>query len=347
MWLPHAALSRSAPRSSRCRSSCTCCGATSRRRCRSPPSACCGRRPVDRARGHRLRDILLLLARGRRAAAAGRRRSRGRTCAGAPATARTTVVAVDRSFSMARAGAVRARPRAGAQAIDQAQRRSRRAGRLRRSRRGGLGGRARPPTRAPRSRALAPGFGSTRYAAALDKAAELLAGRGQRPADRRQRSRSEAASTRTARCCRRGSISSVRDAGAATANLVGHQRGDRPPSGSSRPSATSARARGRPTCGSTADDRLLPAKHVTIAAGRRRWTWRSTPPPTCAAQGGDRRRRTATRADNERFALARDAHAAAHPDRRRRPGRDQRVLLSRARCWPKPRTGADFERARP
>jgi hypothetical protein len=128
---------------------------------------------VDRSRRHRLRDLLLLAARVCALlllAASFARPYR----AGAPATTRTTVIAVDRSFSMAAPGrAERARTLAR-EAIDQA--RGDRIAVVAFDERAdvvaasGLAADARAAIAA-----IQPGYGATRYAAAFDKAAELLA----------------------------------------------------------------------------------------------------------------------------------------------------------------------------
>src|SRR5262245_38211135 len=129
--------------------------------------------PIDRSRRHRLRDLILLAARISALLLLAASFARPYMAA-APATTRTTVIAVDRSLSMA-APARFERARALArQAIDRA-----------------AGDRvavmafddradvvARPGTAGDARAALAklvPGFGGTRYAAALDKATELLA----------------------------------------------------------------------------------------------------------------------------------------------------------------------------
>ena len=131
--------------------------------------------PVDRSRRHRLRDLLLLAARV--AALLLLAGSFARPfVAGAPSNGRTTIVAIDRSFSMAAPARI-ARARALArEAIDAA--------------RGPVGVIAfddradlvaAPGTAADARAALdriSPGFGATRFAAALDKAAEALADAG-------------------------------------------------------------------------------------------------------------------------------------------------------------------------
>jgi hypothetical protein len=128
---------------------------------------------VDRSRRHRLRDLLLLAARVLALlllAASFARPYR----AGAAPTARTTVVAIDRSFSMGSPALLERARTLAREAID-----------------GSSGDRvavigfddradvlAAPGPAADARAAVAavqPGFGGTRYAAALDKAAELLA----------------------------------------------------------------------------------------------------------------------------------------------------------------------------
>src|SRR3954463_2064378 len=129
--------------------------------------------PVDRSRRHRLRDLILLAA---------------RVCAllllaasfarpyvgGAPATTRTTIVAIDRSFSMGAPGRFERARAMAREAIDRAG--GDRIGVIPFDDRADVI--ARPGTAADAKATLAaivPGFGGTRYAAALDSAAELLA----------------------------------------------------------------------------------------------------------------------------------------------------------------------------
>ena len=128
---------------------------------------------VDRSRRHRLRDLLLLAARVAALlllAASFARPYR----AGAAPTGRTTVIAIDRSFSMgspARLDRARALAR---EAIDSAS--GERVAVIAFDDRADV---LAPPGSAADARAAAAavqaGFGATRYAAALDKAAELLA----------------------------------------------------------------------------------------------------------------------------------------------------------------------------
>jgi hypothetical protein len=132
--------------------------------------------PVDRSRRHRLRDLLLLAARVIALLLLAGSFARP-FVAGAPSTGRTTIVAIDRSFSMA-APARFERARALArEAIDGA--RSGRVGVIAFDDRADVV--AAPGTPADARAALdtiAPGYGATRFAAALDKAAEVLADAG-------------------------------------------------------------------------------------------------------------------------------------------------------------------------
>ena len=128
--------------------------------------------PVDRSRTHRLRDLLLLAARV--AALLLLAGSFARPyLAGAPPTGRTTVVAVDRSFSMA-APARFERARALArEAVDQAQ--GDRIALVAFDDRADVVSAAGTAADARAALAtIAPGAGATRYAALFDKAAELL-----------------------------------------------------------------------------------------------------------------------------------------------------------------------------
>ena len=127
---------------------------------------------VDRSRRHRLRDLLLLAARVCALLLLAASFARP-YLANAPATARTTVVAVDRSFSMAAAARLERARALARDAID-----------------GAAGDRIAvlafddradvlaAPGGASDARAavasIQTGFGATRYAAAMDKAAELL-----------------------------------------------------------------------------------------------------------------------------------------------------------------------------
>jgi aerotolerance regulator-like protein/VWA domain-containing protein len=257
------------------------------------------RSPVDRSRTHRLRDILLLLARV--AALLLLAGSFARPyIAGAPATGRTTVVAVDRSFSMG-APARFERARALARdAIEQAQ-----------------GDRivlvafddhadvrSAAGTAADARAALAsltPGFGATRYAAVFDKAAELLTdeanGRLVVVTDLQRSGFDERGAVLP-----EDIILQVRDAGAATGNLsVANATIDRRRLSAAirnfgtRPRTTDVRV--------VADDRPLPARRVTIPPG-------DTLDVTFEAAADVRRLAVALddpegyAADNERFALA-------------------------------------------
>jgi len=131
------------------------------------------RSPLERSRRHRLRDLILLAA---------------RVCAllllagsfarpyltGAGTTGRATVVAVDRSYSMAAPGRFERARALARDAIDRAQ--GDRVSLIAFDERADV---IAPPGSAAEARAalasIAPGFGATRYAAAFDKAAELLA----------------------------------------------------------------------------------------------------------------------------------------------------------------------------
>ena len=172
---------------------------------------------VDRSRRHRLRDLLLLAARVAALlllAASFARPYR----AGAVPASRTTVIAIDRSFSMGSPALIERARALAREAIDAA-----------------AGDRvaviafddraevlAAPGPAAGARTAVAavqPGFGATRYAAALDKAAELLANE---PAGRvvlvsdLQRSGFDAAGA----VLPEGIELLVRDAGAPAANLA-------------------------------------------------------------------------------------------------------------------------------
>ena len=171
---------------------------------------------VDRSRRHRLRDLLLLAARV--AALLLLAASFARPyAAGAVPTMRTTVVAIDRSFSMAAPARLeRARARAR-EAVDAAA--GDRVAVLAFDDRAEVIAAPGPAADARAAiAALQPGFGATRYASALDKASELLAGE---PAGRivivgdLQRSGFDAAGAVLAE----GLELTVRDAGAAVQNL--------------------------------------------------------------------------------------------------------------------------------
>lgn len=128
--------------------------------------------PVDRSRHHRLRDLILLAARVAALLLLAASFARPYV-AGAPATGRTTVIAVDRSFSMA-APERFARARALArQAVDDFP--AERIAVVAFDQRADV---AAVPGSASDARAaiaaIEPGFGGTRYASAFDKVAELL-----------------------------------------------------------------------------------------------------------------------------------------------------------------------------
>src|SRR5262245_12954662 len=220
------------------------------------------RSPVERSRRYRLRDLILLAARicALLLLAASFARP---YVAGAPGTTRTTVIAVDRSFSMA-APARFERARALArEAIDQA--RGDRLAVIAFDERADVI--ARPGSAADARAALttiAPGFGGTRYAAALDKAAELLAdedhGRLVLVTDLQRSGFDQSAAVLP-----EGIDLSVRDAGEQTHNLsVGNTTIDR------RQVTATVRNFGADSrtadVRATIDGRALPAKRVTIAA---------------------------------------------------------------------------------
>jgi hypothetical protein len=128
--------------------------------------------PVDRSRHHRLRDLILLAARVAALLLLAASFARPYV-AGAPATGSTTVIAVDRSFSMA-APERFARARALArQAVDEFP--AERIAVVAFDERADV---VAVPGSAADARAaiaaLEPGFGGTRYASAFDKVAELV-----------------------------------------------------------------------------------------------------------------------------------------------------------------------------
>jgi hypothetical protein len=259
---------------------------------------------VERARRYRLRDLLLLAARiaALLLLAASFARPYRPAATGA---SRTTVVAVDRSFSMAGARMSRARELAR-QAIDEASGDrvvvvgfDDRADVLSAS---GTAADARAAVDG-----LQAGFGATRYGAALDKAAEILLdedkGRIVIVSDLQRSGFDQAGASLP-----EGIDLVVRDAGAATGNVsVSNAAIDR------RQVIVTVRNAGAQAAASdilvTADDRALPARRVTI-------------PPNDAIDvsvdaGADVRRARAVllndtadgfAADNERFAV-REARA--------------------------------------
>jgi hypothetical protein len=258
--------------------------------------------PVDRSRKHRLRDVLLLAA--RIAALLLLAASFARPyLAGAPSTGRTTVVAVDRSFSMAAPARVERARELAREAIDQAQ--GDRVVLVAFDDRADVISAA--GTAADARAALAsvtPGFGATRYAAAFDKAAELLqdetTGRLIVVSDLQRSGFAEDSAVLP-----EGIDLQVRDAGAAAANLsVVNTSIDR------RQVVATVRNFGARSVtadvtivANDEDARALPAKRVTIPAGE------ALDVPFQAA--GDVRKLTATvgdpdgyAADNARFTLA-------------------------------------------
>jgi hypothetical protein len=130
------------------------------------------RSPVDRSRRHRLRDLILLAARICALLLLAASFARPYHAA-APATTRTTIVAIDRSFSMGGPSRFERARTLARQAIDAAS--GDRVGLIAFDDRADVI--ARPGSAADARAALAtvaPGFGGTRYASAFDKAAELL-----------------------------------------------------------------------------------------------------------------------------------------------------------------------------
>lgn len=171
---------------------------------------------VERSRRHRLRDLILLAARVAALlllAASFARPYR----AAAPGTSRATVIAIDRSFSMAAPARIARARELARQAIDEAH-----GDRIlvlafdeRADVISGSGTAADARTAVA---ALEPAFGATRYAAALDKAAELLldesAGRVVIVSDLQRSGFDQAGAALP-----EGLDLVVRDAGAATGNL--------------------------------------------------------------------------------------------------------------------------------
>src|SRR4051812_47696719 len=220
---------------------------------------------VDRSRQHRLRDLLLLAARICALLLLAGSFARP-YIAGARSTTRTTVIAVDRSFSMS-AGGRRDRARALArEAIDAAA--GDRIAVIAFDERADV---VAPAGTASEARAavagIEPGFAATRYAAAFDKAAEVLS-----DSDRArlvvvtdlQRTGFDA----TSAVLPEGIELTVRDAGSATQNLSVSNAAFDP----ARHLVT-ATVRNDGTESRTTDvrvdlaDRRLPPKHVAIAAG--------------------------------------------------------------------------------
>ena len=174
------------------------------------------RTAVERSRRHRLRDLILLAARVCALlllAASFARPYR----AAAPGTSRTTVVAVDRSFSMAAPARIARARELARQAIDEA--RGDRIVVLAFDERADVISASGTAADARAAiAAIEPGFGATRYAAVLDKAAELLldesAGRVVIVSDLQRSGFDQAGAVLP-----EGIDLVVRDAGAATGNL--------------------------------------------------------------------------------------------------------------------------------
>ena len=225
--------------------------------------------PVDRSRRHRLRDLILLAARVCALLLLAASFARPYV-AGAPATTRTTVIAVDRSFSMAAGGRFdRARTLARA-AIDDAQ--GDRVALIAFDDRADV---VTQPGAAADARAaladLRPGPGGTRYAAALDKAAELAGGDDNARVvvitDLQRTGFDEDSSTGSGQAVLPEGIDLVvRDAGAHTSNLSVSQAAlDR-----QKVAATVRNFGAEPRTAdvrATIDDRPLPARRVTVPAG--------------------------------------------------------------------------------
>jgi hypothetical protein len=255
--------------------------------------------PVDRSRTHRLRDLFLLLARV--AALLLLAGSFARPyLTGAPSTGRTTVVAIDRSFSMAApARFERARALARA-AVDESQ--GDRIALVAFDDRAEV---VSPAGSAADARAalaaLTPGHGATRYAALFDKATELLMdeanGRVILVSDLQKSGFDDNDAVLP-----EGIDLQVRDAGADTSNLsVTNATIDRRHvvatvrNFGAGPRTTEVRV--------AADDRPAPAKRVTIPAG-------DAVEVAFEAPAGVQRLKVdlddaeGYAADNERFALA-------------------------------------------
>ena len=255
--------------------------------------------PVDRSRTHRLRDLLLLVARV--AALLLLAGSFARPyLAGAPSTGRTTVVAIDRSFSMA-APARFERARALARdAVDESS--GDRIALVAFDDRAEVVSAAGTAADARAAlAALKPGFGATRYAALFDKATELLmdeaSGRVIVVGDLQKSGFDENDAVLP-----EGIDLQVRDAGADTSNLsVTNATIERRQvlatvrNFGARPRTTDVRV--------SADDRPLPARRVTIPAGDAVDVAFDAPPGVqrLAATLDDTE---GYAADNERFVLA-------------------------------------------
>ena len=256
--------------------------------------------PVDRSRTHRLRDLLLLAARVTALLLLAGSFARP-YLAGAAPTGRTTVVAVDRSFSMADPARFERARALAREAIEQA--RGDRVALVAFDDRADVVSAAGTAADARAAlAAVAPGSGGTRYAAVFDKAAELLMdeahGRLVVVTDLQRSGFDESPAMLPERI-----DLDVRDAGAVTANLsVTNATIDR------RQLVATIRNFG-PRARTTdvrfvADDRSLPTRHVTIPAGE------AIDVTFDAAAGGATRLTAAVddldgyAADNERFAVA-------------------------------------------
>ena len=220
---------------------------------------------VDRSRRHRRRDLLLLAARVCALLLLAASFARPYK-AGAPATTRTTVIALDRSFSMAAPGrADRARTLAR-EAVDEA--RGDRVAVIAFDERAdvvaasGLAGDARAAIAA-----IQPGYGATRYAAAFDKATELLADSDHARVvivSDLQRSGFDASTV----VLPEGIDLVVRDAGSATSNLsvtaVAFDSTRHAITATVRNDGTEARTA---DLTATVGERVLPARQVSVVAG--------------------------------------------------------------------------------
>jgi hypothetical protein len=255
--------------------------------------------PVDRSRTHRLRDLLLLAARVAALLLLAGSFARPYLPGAAP-TGRTTVVAVDRSFSMAAPVRFARARELAREAIDQAA-----ADRIvlvafdARADVVSAAGTA-ADARAALA-AITPGFGATRYAAVLDKAAELLADEAHARlvvvSDLQRSGFGEYSAVLP-----EGIELQVRDAGAVSTNLsVTNATIDR-----RRLTATVRNFGGASRSADVrlvADDRPLPARRVTIPAGDAvDMTFDAPADVRRMSAGVDDPEGYA--ADNERFALA-------------------------------------------
>jgi len=218
--------------------------------------------PVDRSRRHRLRDLILLAARICALLLLAASFARPYHAA-APATTRTTIVAIDRSFSMGAPSRFERARILARQAIDQAG--GDRVGVIAFDDRADLVARPGPAGEARAALAgITPGFGGTRYAAAFDKATELLADEDHARlvvvTDLQRSGFDESGAVLPERI-----DLSVLDAGAQATNLaVSNATIDR-----RRVTATVRNYGGTPRMAdvrATIDDRQAPARQVTIPA---------------------------------------------------------------------------------